>query len=48
MPAWLLAQYIAGDNPGSVRAAYVDLITRNNVFHPAIVPAGTLEVLNAA
>lgn len=44
--AWLLAQYISGDNPAEVYATYRDLISRNDIFHPAIVAPGAIEVLN--
>jgi prophage DNA circulation protein len=44
--AWLLAQYISGDNPADVYATYQDLIARNDIFHPALVPPGAIEVLN--
>jgi len=47
MPAWVLAEYISGDTPAQVYATYLDLITRNNVLNPALVPAGTLEVLDS-
>jgi prophage DNA circulation protein len=46
MPAWILAQYISGDTPSDVYATYLDLISRNNVLNPALVPPGMLEVLN--
>jgi prophage DNA circulation protein len=46
LPAWVLAQYISGDTPGEVFATYQDLIARNQVVHPALVPPGALEVLN--
>jgi prophage DNA circulation protein len=46
MSAWLLAQYVSGDEPGAVFATYQDICARNQVFHPAMVPAGPVEVLN--
>jgi prophage DNA circulation protein len=45
MPAWMIAQYISGDAPSEVVATYQDIIARNKVFHPALVPPGALEVL---
>lgn len=42
---WLLAHYLAGDTPGQVVATYLDLVARNGIVHPAIAPAGALEVL---
>jgi prophage DNA circulation protein len=47
-PAWLIAHYIAGDMPGAMAASYADLIARNQVVNPAMVPPGTLEVLQVA
>lgn len=46
MPAWLLAHYISGDDPAEVYATYQDIIARNNVYHPALVQPGPLEVLD--
>jgi prophage DNA circulation protein len=46
MPAWLIAQYISGDDPDQLLATYQDIITRNNITNPALVPPGPLEVLN--
>jgi prophage DNA circulation protein len=48
MPLWVIAQYISGDDPSQVLATYQDLITRNNIFHPALVQPGPLEVLNVS
>jgi prophage DNA circulation protein len=45
MPAWLIAQYISGDDASAVLATYQDIIARNKIFHPAMVPPGPLEVL---
>jgi prophage DNA circulation protein len=45
MPAWLVAQYLAGDTPSAVRAQYLDIVARNQVTHPAMVPAGDIEAL---
>jgi prophage DNA circulation protein len=44
-PVWLLAQYLAGDTPGSVLAVYLDLVKRNSIINPAVPQAGPLEVL---
>jgi prophage DNA circulation protein len=46
--AWALAQYVSGDMPGQVYATYQDIIARNQVFHPALVPAGNVEVLDVS
>ncbi len=46
MPAWLIAQYISGDDPSQVVGTYQDIIARNQVFHPALVQPGPLEVLD--
>jgi hypothetical protein len=43
--AWLLAQYIYGDTPSQIEAAYADIVARNNPRHPAALPAGSVEVL---
>lgn len=48
VPAWLVAQYLVGDHPGQVVAMYRDLIARNDIRHPALVPAGPIEVLDIA
>ena len=45
LPAWLLAQYIAGDTPDQVVAAYQDIVTRNRIAHPGMVRPGQIEVL---
>ena len=45
MPTWLLAMHLAGDNPDRLVAVYRDLLTRNDIAHPAVAPAGNLEVL---
>lgn len=46
MPAWLLAQYISGDDPSQVVATYQDIIARNQIFNPALTQPGPLEVLD--
>jgi prophage DNA circulation protein len=45
MPAWLLAHGIAGDDPTKVVSVMLDIIQRNGIRHPALVPAGPLEIL---
>lgn len=45
VPVWVLAQYLSGDRPDQVVAAYLDLVQRNDIAHPAVAPAGDLEVL---
>ena len=46
MPAWVIAHYISGDDPAQVIATYLDIIARNQIFHPALVQPGALEVLD--
>lgn len=46
IPVWLLAQYVSGDDPSSVFGTWQDIINRNSVKHPAMLPAGPVEVLN--
>jgi prophage DNA circulation protein len=43
--AWWIAQYLVGDTPSDVIATYSDLVARNAVVHPALVPAGPVEYL---
>jgi prophage DNA circulation protein len=46
LPAWLVAQHLAGDEPGRVVALHADLVARNRLPHPAVIPGGTrLEAL---
>ena len=45
MPAWLLAQYISGDNPADVFATWQDIVARNNIRNPGAVPPGSIEAL---
>ena len=45
MPVWLLAMHLSGDTPDRLVAVYRDLLTRNDIAHPAFAPAGKLEVL---
>lgn len=45
VPAWLVAQFWADGVPGEVRTAYLDIVARNRVRNPALVPAGAIEVL---
>ncbi|MCP9320101.1 DNA circularization N-terminal domain-containing protein [Acetobacter persici] len=45
MDAWVLAYALAGDTAANVVPMLNDVITRNRVLTPAILPAGTLEVL---
>lgn len=48
LPAWLIAHYVAGDVPARMAATYADIVARNRVINPALVPAGALEVLQVA
>lgn len=43
--AWLIATYLAGDTPELLVDAYLDLVARNNIASPGLVPAGKLEIL---
>jgi len=43
--AWSLAHMIYGDNPANIEAGYQDIITRNQLRHPALIMSGTLEIL---
>lgn len=45
LPVWVLAQFLAGDDPSAIVATYRDLIKRNGIVHPAEPPSGPLEVL---
>ena len=45
LPAWIIANDLAGDTPGLVVPLLVDLVRRNGVQNPALVPPGPLEVL---
>ena len=45
VPVWLLAQYLSGDTPGQVFATYLDLVSRNSIENPALVPPGPIETL---
>lgn len=46
VPAWLVAQHVAGGDPARVVAQYQDLVRRNRLRHPAILPPGqALEIL---
>jgi prophage DNA circulation protein len=43
--AWIIAHYVAGDDPSEVLATYEDIVSRNGLAHPAIVDVDTIEVL---
>jgi hypothetical protein len=43
--AWVLAQHIAGDAPGSVQATLIDILRRNGIRAPGMVAPGRLEIL---
>ncbi len=45
VPTWWLAMHLAGDTPRRLTTVYLDLLTRNDIAHPAFAPAGPLEVL---
>ena len=44
-PVWLMAQYLAGDDPSQVVATWRDIVTRNGIWHPSDPSPGPLEVL---
>lgn len=46
VPAWLLAQYAYGDTPSQIFNRWQDMIARNSVRNPAVVPPGAIELLN--
>lgn len=43
--AWLIANMLYGDNPQAIEAGYHDIVSRNRLRHPAMIPAGRLEIL---
>jgi hypothetical protein len=43
--AWVVAQYVAGDDPTAVLAAFEDIVTRNALAHPSVVDVEMIEVL---
>jgi prophage DNA circulation protein len=45
MSAWLVANRIAGDTPGQITETMLEVVRRNRVRHPAMVPAGSVEYL---
>ena len=48
LPAWVIANILAGDNPALIIPTYQDLVTRNTLANPALVPPGNIEVLAPA
>lgn len=44
---WQLALWLAGDAPATMADVVADLVARNDIRHPAIVPAGWIETLRA-
>lgn len=47
--AWVVAQYVAGDDPTAVRTAFEDIVKRNRLVHPArLDPGVSIEVLPSA
>ncbi len=48
LPAWVVANMLAGDTPALILPAYTDLVARNAVRHPAALPAGIIESLTPA
>jgi len=43
--AWVIAHMLYGDDIKTVEAGYLDLIVRNRLRHPAMIEAGSLEIL---
>lgn len=43
--AWQIAQHVAGDRPSRIDDVYLDIINRNRPSHPAMLEAGSVEVL---
>ncbi|GAJ30215.1 RodZ family helix-turn-helix domain-containing protein [Acidomonas methanolica] len=44
--AWLVAYAVAGDAPSDVETVMEDLVTRNDLIHPALAGPGALDVLD--
>ncbi|MCX5497330.1 DNA circularization N-terminal domain-containing protein [Kaistia dalseonensis] len=44
--AWLIAQHVAGDDPGAVTAMMNDIVRRNRLRHPGLVSPDGVEVLS--
>ena len=42
--AFQLANHVHGDRPGSIEAGYAAIVARNRPRHPALLPAGRVEV----
>ncbi len=47
-PAWLIAQHVAGDAPATVLATLQEIVRRNAIRRPGLVPPGELEILRPA
>lgn len=45
LSAWHIALAVAGDDAQAIRPAMFDLVARNRIRHPGLVPPGRLEVL---
>lgn len=45
VPAWLVAQHVAGDAPATVLATLQDIIRRNGIRTPGLLAPGPLEIL---
>ncbi len=39
-----IANHIYGDDPSAIEDGYLSIVTRNRLRHPAIIPAGRIEV----
>ncbi|MFT8421707.1 MAG: DNA circularization N-terminal domain-containing protein [Gluconacetobacter sp.] len=44
--AWCVAYAVAGDTPANVLTVMDDLVTRNDLVHPALAGPGTLDLLD--
>jgi prophage DNA circulation protein len=43
--AWVVAHHLFGDDPKAVREGFEDIVRRNHLAHPSILPDGPIEVL---
>ncbi|GAB0119484.1 DNA circularization N-terminal domain-containing protein [Acidisoma sp. 7E03] len=47
MSAWLIALALSGDDPSSMQGTLKDIVSRNGITNPGVVPAGNLQVLQS-
>jgi prophage DNA circulation protein len=48
MSVWLIANALVGDTPSAMLPTIQDIVARNGIANPALVPAGPLAVLESA